>query len=157
MYHGSPEAFSMLIVKDICVAQYNMKQEERKSSETGWPWHARENWVFPKFSEFSDKNICHYSKRVWTCHPATFCVRDQDATTVPPRHMWEPGSLKLSLIHGSVIYQIPWIRWNHWIPVLFRENSNNLADAPHLNLRKVMATNLVKFCAVEWKELVTCN
>ena len=50
--------------------------------------------VFPKcfseFTEFSDKNICHYSKRARTCHPATFGVTDQNATT--PRHMWETGS-----------------------------------------------------------------
>ena len=25
----------------------------------------------------------HYSKRARTCHPATSCVRNQDATTVP--------------------------------------------------------------------------
>ena len=28
-----------------------------------------------------------------TCHPATSCVRDQDATTAPARYMWETGSL----------------------------------------------------------------
>ena len=39
------------------------------------------------------KNICHYSKRAPTCHPATFSVRHQDATTVPARHMWETESL----------------------------------------------------------------
>ena len=50
--------------------------------------------VFPKcFTEFSDKNICHYSKRAQTCHTATSCVRDQDATTVPARHVWKTGSL----------------------------------------------------------------
>ena len=32
-------------------------------------------------------------KRTRTCHPATSCVRDQHATTAPPRHMWEIGSL----------------------------------------------------------------
>ena len=32
-------------------------------------------------------------KRTRTCHPATSCVRDQHATTVPARHMWEIGSL----------------------------------------------------------------
>ena len=39
------------------------------------------------FAEFNDKNICHYSERSRTCHPATSCVRDQYATTVPARHM----------------------------------------------------------------------
>ena len=42
------------------------------------------------FTEFSDKNICHYSKRARTCHPATSCARNQDTTT---RHIWETGSL----------------------------------------------------------------
>ena len=49
--------------------------------------------VFTELAEFSDKNICYYSKRAWTCHPATSCVRDQDATTVPARYMLETGSL----------------------------------------------------------------
>ena len=49
--------------------------------------------VFTEFTEFIDKNICHYSKRTRTCHPATSCVRDQDATTAPARHIWETGSL----------------------------------------------------------------
>ena len=34
--------------------------------------------------------------------PANSCVRDQDATTAPARQM-----LKLSIIHASMIYQIP--------------------------------------------------
>ena len=41
--------------------------------------------------------------------PANSCVRDQDATTAPARQM-----LKLSIIHASMIYQIPWIRWIQW-------------------------------------------
>ena len=56
------------------------------------------SWVFPKcfpkFAEFSDKNIFHYSKRARTCHTATCYVIDQNPTTVPVRHMWETGSLK---------------------------------------------------------------
>ena len=31
---------------------------------------------------------------------------------------------KLTLIHASVIYQIPWIHWNHLISDPFRENSD---------------------------------
>ena len=49
--------------------------------------------VFTEFSKFSDKNICHYRKRALACHSATSCVRDQDATTGPARHMLEKGSL----------------------------------------------------------------
>ena len=48
-------------------------------------------WIFPKcFVEFSDKSISYYSKRALTCHPATPCVRDPDATTVPARLPWIP-------------------------------------------------------------------
>ena len=49
--------------------------------------------VFTEFAEFSDKTICHYSKTARTYHPATSCVKDQNATTVSARHMWETGSL----------------------------------------------------------------
>ena len=81
------------------------------------------NWfslnVFPEFAEFSDKNTCHSSKGFKS---VTSCVRDQDATTVPLRNMWE-RMFWLTLIH--VIYQIPWIRWIHWIFVPFWENSNS--------------------------------
>ena len=79
--------------------------------------------VFTAFAEFSDKYICHYSKRARTCHTATSCVRDQEATTVPARHMWETGSWDLSPIDASVIYQIPWIHWIQWKFCSFRENS----------------------------------
>ena len=49
--------------------------------------------VFTEFAEFTDKNRSHYNKGARTCHPATSCVRDQDATTSPVRHMWETISL----------------------------------------------------------------
>ena len=63
--------------------------------------------VFTEFAEFSDKNICHYSKRIF----------------------------KLSPIHASVIYQIPWIQS---IPAPFRENSNVLANE--------ILTHTINFC-----------
>ena len=44
--------------------------------------------------------------------PATFCLRDQDTTTAPVRHMWE--IFKLSQSHASQIYWIPWICWIQW-------------------------------------------
>ena len=34
-----------------------------------------------------------YGKRARTRCPFTSCVRDQDTTTAPARHMWETGSL----------------------------------------------------------------
>ena len=54
--------------------------------------------------------------------PVTSYVRDKDATTVPARYMWET-IFKFTSIHASIIYHIPWIHWNHWISILFRENS----------------------------------
>ena len=55
------------------------------------------NWVFFKCFRWicwiQWQNICHYSKKAQTCHPATSCVTDQDAITGPARHMWETGSL----------------------------------------------------------------
>ena len=53
--------------------------------------------------------------------PAISCVRDQDAATTPARHVRD-RIFKLTLIHASVIYQIPWICRNYWIFVSFREN-----------------------------------
>ena len=50
--------------------------------------------VFTEFSEFRDKNNCHYSKRTRTCY--LLCVRNQDVSTVPVRQMWETGSLSWS-------------------------------------------------------------
>ena len=44
------------------------------------------------FIEFSDK-IFDYSKRARTSHPATSCVINQGAATVPAWHMWEIESL----------------------------------------------------------------
>ena len=58
------------------------------------------------FTEFSDKNICHYSKRAQTCHLATSYARDQDAITALARHVRDK-IFKLNPIHASVIYQIP--------------------------------------------------
>ena len=45
--------------------------------------------VFTEFAEFSGKNICHYSKRARTCHPAASCVSDQDATTVSAERIFK--------------------------------------------------------------------
>ena len=39
--------------------------------------------------------------------PATSCVRHQDATTAPARHVRDMWIFRLSAIHASLIYQIP--------------------------------------------------
>ena len=74
------------------------------------------------FTEFVNKNICHYSKRDRTCHPTTCCVRDQEATTVPARHVRD-RIFRLSPTHASVNHQILRNSWIQWIHVPFRENS----------------------------------
>ena len=49
------------------------------------------HWSFSLmfFTEFSDKKLLSLKG----LEPATSCGRDQYATTVPARHMWEAGSL----------------------------------------------------------------
>ena len=90
-----------------------------------WHWIIESIWVFPKcfhrIQRIQWQNICHCSKRARTCHPATFCVRDQDATTVPARHMWETGSLNWAQL------MLQWfIRFPEFSEFLFHlgENSN---------------------------------
>ena len=46
--------------------------------------------VFLEFAEFSDKHIVITAKGF---KPAISCVRDQNATTAPTRHLWETESL----------------------------------------------------------------
>ena len=46
--------------------------------------------VFPKFAEFSDKKYLSFKG----LEPAISCIRDQDATTAPTRHMWKTVSVK---------------------------------------------------------------
>ena len=59
--------------------------------------------VFPTcFIEFSDKKIVIILK---VLEPATSCVRDQDVTTAPARHMWEIGTLKW------VPFMLQWFIW----------------------------------------------
>ena len=43
-----------------------------------------------EFSEFSDKNVCHYSKRAWTCH---LLCKTSGCSHRPARHRWETESL----------------------------------------------------------------
>ena len=73
--------------------------------------------VFTEFAEFSNKNICHYSKRAQTCHllcKRPGCCHNSSKTRMRDR------ILVISPIHASMIYQISWI---HCITVPFRENS----------------------------------
>ena len=68
------------------------------------------------FAEFSDKNICHYSKMVWTGY--LLCKRPGWYYNTGKTHARD-RIFKLSPVHASVIYQIPWIH----CPLPFRENS----------------------------------
>ena len=58
---------------------------------------------FTEFRKFSDKNICHYSKKARTCH--LLCLRPGCYHSTSKTHGRARIS-KLSLIHASVIYQI---------------------------------------------------
>ena len=61
--------------------------------------------VFPKcFTEFSDKNICHYSKRAQTCH--LLCKKPACYHNTSKIHV-KDRIFKLTPSHASVIYQIP--------------------------------------------------
>ena len=64
--------------------------------------------VSTKFPEFSDKNICHYNKKAWTCH--LLCKRPGCYHSTSKTHVRD-RIFKLSPIHTSVIYQIRWIQW----------------------------------------------
>ena len=73
--------------------------------------------VFLELAEFSDKNVCHHSKRVQTCHLLYYrwgCYHSASKTHVRDK------IFNLTPIHASVIYQIPWIQW---ISVPLRDNS----------------------------------
>ena len=65
--------------------------------------------VFPKcFHWIQLQNICRYSQKVQTCHhlcKKPGCYHSANKTDVRDR------IFKLSPIHVSVIYQIPWIHW----------------------------------------------
>ena len=52
-------------------------------------------------------------KKIAVLEPTTSYVRDRDSTTVPQTQLTEK-TVKLILIHASVIYQILWIRWIQW-------------------------------------------
>ena len=81
-------------------------------------------WVFPKCFHWIRwiqwQNICHYSKRAQTCH--CLCKRPGCSHRTSKTHVRD-RIFKLNPIQASVIYQIPWIRWIHWISDPFRENS----------------------------------
>ena len=96
---------------------------------------------FTEFSEFSDKNICHYSKRARTCH--LLCLRPGCYHSISKTHV-RGKIFKLSPIYASVICQFHWIRWIQWIPVPFRENSNGAT----LSIFVTRATNFSQFI---WK------
>ena len=94
--------------------------------------------VFTKFSEFNDKNICHYSKRAQTCHQATSCVGDQDATTVPVRHMWETWSLNgLWFMLQWLIRFLEFAKFNEFLFHLGKTPIEPLLDMIHIYILRV--------------------
>ena len=77
--------------------------------------------VFREFSQFSDKSICHYSKRSGPCHLlcATTCYNSTSRT-----HMKDRIFLNWLKFMPPWFYCSPWICWIQWILVPFRENSH---------------------------------
>ena len=73
--------------------------------------------------------------------PATSCVRPGCCHSASKTHVRD-RIFKLSPIHASVIYQIPWIRWIRWIPVSFRETplSSGCLSLSSLNIRSMDVT-----------------
>ena len=62
-------------------------------------------WSFLKcFSELSEKI---FVIRLKWLEPATFCIRDKDATTTPARHIWEKGSLNWTQFMLQWLVRIP--------------------------------------------------
>ena len=79
-------------------------------------------FCFVKFTNYSIKVIGVFPKcfqwiMVKGLKPAAIsCVRDQDVTTAPARHIYVKDRIfKFSPIHASLIYLIPWICWIQWI------------------------------------------
>ena len=83
---------------------------------------------FTKFSEIDD-NIS-VIKVVWKCNllcKRPRCYHSTRKTDVSAsKTQVREGIFKLTPLHVSVIYQIPWICWIHWISLQFWETSNRV-------------------------------
>ena len=76
--------------------------------------------MFSLYSLNSVTKICHFSKGAQT---ATFCIRDQDATTAPARQMWQTGFFNWSQ------FMLQWfIRFPEFTK--FTESQLNLGKTP---------------------------
>ena len=118
-----------------------------------YPWcSARSvNWVFPKCFHYIrwiqwQKCVSLHSKgsNLPSSHllgKRPKCYHSTNKTHVRDR------IFKLSPIHASVIYQIPWICWIQWIPVPFREFYNATSGQP-ITLVKPKNRNLMNF--MDW-------
>ena len=82
------------------------------------------------FSEFSDKNICHYSKRTRTCQ--LFCERPECYHSASKTHV-RGRIFKLSSIHTSVIFKFSEFVEFSESSALFKKNSI-LLSVIHLDL-----------------------
>ena len=83
--------------------------------------------VFTEFAEFSQTKIFAI-----TVKPASSCVRDQDGTTAPTRHVWETGSLNWAQ------FMLQWfISFAEFSEFLF-----HLGKSPMLNFDSEVIANL---------------
>ena len=76
--------------------------------------------VFTEVSEFSDKNICLYSKRIQTCH--LLCKRPGCYHSASKTHVGD-RIFKLRPIYASVIFNFPKFAEFSEISALFRKIS----------------------------------
>ena len=83
-----------------------------------------------------------FIKRPRTCHllcKRPRCYHSISKTCVRDR------IFKLNPIHASIIYQIPWIRWNHWTQwegrILLRESSQGESSGLRVRLEGSLKTH----------------
>ena len=93
--------------------KYRTKQDNVKRSTGFEPWRLssniiRDTWVFPKcFHWIQWQKILYFKKTILTCY--LLCKRPRCYLSTSKTQVAEI-IFKLSPIHASVIYQIPWIR-----------------------------------------------
>ena len=101
-----------------------MKQHSIETIAENIKWAVKTHWRF--FLNVSVNSAISVTKifviAVQRFEPVTSCVRDQVATTVPTRNLWETWSLNWSqfMLQWFLILWIRWIQWKLWS---FRKSS----------------------------------
>ena len=93
------------------------------------------------FTEFTDKKYLLLKG----LEPATSCIRDQDATTAPARHVWETGSLNWAQFM---------LQWFIWFSEFTEITEFNESSAPfRKNSNKFRCVNVPNFYPFKWEIL----